>query len=331
MAGFDKAFARLQIAPADTDASPAKVTRCLANIDDKEKHRCTRKGTLDLTRVYTAKSLEERVMDCLCGTHKYYLERQAGIILWRYQQFVDPNADIKKHIQSCQATPASPGFTKPTNTHGVSAKVALPSSRQSFSTKPTIPSFIARSGSPLNTYNPHVHGTTPLASLQTPPASPQLPRTTTFKVDMPTPAPSPGPSRKNPTSPFQPAAPLHPQATKAQPCPLPKIREKPAPPAMPTTDLQGTLLLTFRIYSNVAKAFWLAKGREEAAGGHARGNKGKGKEGSISQVCWVLCLPHSEPRLTLVQEEEELRNIKMQLEYLIGIQDEFVAESRLQI
>ena len=75
IAGFNKAFARLQITLAEIDTSPAKVTRCLANIDDKEKYRCTRKGTLNLTRVYTAKSLEERVIDYLYRTHKYYLER----------------------------------------------------------------------------------------------------------------------------------------------------------------------------------------------------------------------------------------------------------------
>ncbi|KAL8809429.1 MAG: hypothetical protein Q9200_003420 [Gallowayella weberi] len=94
MAGFDKSFSKLQITTADADVPPAKFIRCLANIDDKAKHRCSRKGAPDQKRAYTAKELEERVMDCLCQTHKYHLERQpildnvlkAPAIGWSYSR-----------------------------------------------------------------------------------------------------------------------------------------------------------------------------------------------------------------------------------------------------
>ena len=55
---------------------PLNPVRCLANYDSG--HRCIRDGTINLKKFSSAKTQEDRIMDCLCKIHKYHLERQVS-------------------------------------------------------------------------------------------------------------------------------------------------------------------------------------------------------------------------------------------------------------
>lgn len=69
---LSSAFTAMHISSKNTRS--AKPQRCLA--DQGNGFRCIRDGTFDKTTIDTAKNEQDRVMDCLCKTHKFYLERQ---------------------------------------------------------------------------------------------------------------------------------------------------------------------------------------------------------------------------------------------------------------
>lgn len=64
-------FNAMQI--ASTINFPAERIRCLANVE--KGYRCTNKGTVNVKKFYSTKSTTDKIMDCLCGIHKYHLER----------------------------------------------------------------------------------------------------------------------------------------------------------------------------------------------------------------------------------------------------------------
>ncbi|KAL8819222.1 MAG: hypothetical protein Q9223_002304 [Gallowayella weberi] len=319
MAGFDKSFSKLQITTADADVPPAKFIRCLANIDDKAKHRCSRKGAPDQKRAYTAKELEERVMDCLCQTHKYHLERQpildnvlkAPAIGWSYSRALPAVCRPLRRYQA--VNPIQPSKTGSTESGKVcnlkysqhQSGACEPDTKLQYQTNSPFLHRCTRSSSKYLRYAYTRYDASCLA--------PETSRTTVILGDKFPDRHGNSATKSCPKREKSDVFALPPRATKIQQRQPPTTMEKQAPSAMPTTDLQGSVSLTFRIYSNVAKAFWLAKGREEVLMGNQIGSEGKAKEGSIS------C------------EEEELRSIGRHLEFLIEAQDKLVAESRLQV
>ncbi|KAI4273773.1 MAG: hypothetical protein LQ337_004405 [Flavoplaca oasis] len=97
---------------ASTINFPAERIRCLANVE--KGYRCTNKGTVNVKKFYSTKSTTDKIMDCLCGIHKYHLERTPEIICERYQQLLNASLpqplkiDVDqavKHSAAYQATP----------------------------------------------------------------------------------------------------------------------------------------------------------------------------------------------------------------------------------
>ena len=86
MFGLESALEALQITAAKTPIP--NCTRCLADTEDHR--RCIRPAVPDVTKMTKFKSLDDCIMDCLCKTHKYHLERQVGTKRprWRLANYI---------------------------------------------------------------------------------------------------------------------------------------------------------------------------------------------------------------------------------------------------
>ncbi|KAL8831969.1 MAG: hypothetical protein Q9191_000569 [Dirinaria sp. TL-2023a] len=74
-------------------------SRCLANVEIE--FQCGHPSKLHVYKIDTQKSEKEKIENCLCGTHKYYLERQPEIIRKRYKK---KQAGLRANDSSAQST-----------------------------------------------------------------------------------------------------------------------------------------------------------------------------------------------------------------------------------
>ncbi|KAL9033857.1 MAG: hypothetical protein Q9180_005727 [Flavoplaca navasiana] len=315
MSGLESALKALQIATAKPPIP--NCTRCLADTEDHR--RCIRPPVPDLTKMTKFKSLDDCIMDCLCKTHKYHLERQPAIIIERYQLLLHANTDKGIKRESAFHTPFNPtaGIFTP---HGNPPRTPDPNKREKQGPKTPIQPPIA----PLS----KVYSQPERATAQT--------LRSWEKSAMP---PSPGPSNVTPVFASQAhesvpyrslgRASSHTNFPVSSPHAAPRwtsdrsyspqvhattpLQSSNGPRATMTTgtaENQGSGLMQFRTFAKISRAVWLKIGREQAAA-EFRGDIATGEE-------------------ELSPGEKQWRLLCLQMEHLLRIQDDVVETLRAQ-
>ncbi|KAL8854848.1 MAG: hypothetical protein Q9221_000354 [Calogaya cf. arnoldii] len=273
-------------------------------------------------------------MDCLCKTHKYYLERQAGTILERYQKEIDPSsfchakgpgvtvgtnkfttnnvgtsnvgtsrtlkATASEFTPRAQSAPQTPLLNKMSAKSNISESAGIGPSRRNFRST----TAYAPAPSPSRTLErPDFSYGNSLGihpsnhrSIPEPPTTPRTPYRTLKKPEMRWAGDSPGIGPGNRTC-FS-----TPRRTLERPDATPSLKSEKDKDDEEVEESIG--IRSFRQFAKVSKAFWFEKGREQAIidyGGSAR-NAGDG----------------------IGDDEKQLRQITMHMEHLYRIYDKAI-------